>query len=603
METYFAPQNIQNDFNLRQKMTTDGYIDIDLLLDLKLISDLASNRDILIEAISRSKLLVMNTGCTMVKYMPLLERNVLILRDIATSTEKSEIEKIFDNENCCKPSEIHSDIGNNWFCQFKTEEECLKTAKYLQQFGKFNDEKLHVRVKAIHDKNKADTSPQMQQPSPPKKSKQSVMPQTQATYNAYSPGYYNNPPPQYAAAYYGAAIDPYSYPPSGVYPPQSTGTGTGTGATGGTGAGGTGNINKSSSSSSSSSPSRSNRSSGKRSSGKDNKRSSRDQESPSPSNTKNGQQQKARTPSSPLNQQQNITTTQEEERTAISDYPGTFDKYDQDKFVKVYESMTNQQLVIPQSMRGRDLRIISEEILIPVILKPEDINDDNDDDQDDKKTNRKRGSKKKRRKKREMSGTYYEDEGDVYNDDGQYQDDGYYYDDDDDVDVDDDDYYQRRGQSYYYEIPNDEDNAYYYNYQTSNNRLRGPRKSTGQGSGYGGSGRGRGRGRTRGRGRGRGRGRRGRRRSNRSSYYDDDDYYYNQGSGRKRGSRNRGYNQEQGRQYRSKRSNKNKNNNNNNNNGDKGQKKQTWAPRAAKQYNTKQGVYRTKQSQTSSTTY
>eukprot|EP01083_Nonionella_stella_P164098 542130_1 len=85
LETYFVPQNIQNDFNLRQKMTTDGYIDIDLLLDLKLISDLVSNRDILIEAISRSKLLVMNTGCTMVKYMPLLERNVLILRDIPTS--------------------------------------------------------------------------------------------------------------------------------------------------------------------------------------------------------------------------------------------------------------------------------------------------------------------------------------------------------------------------------------------------------------------------------------------------------------------------------------------------------------------------------------
>merc|ERR1712244_97432 len=52
LESYFAPQNIQNDFNLRQKMTSDGYIDIDWLLELKLISDLASNRDILISAIS-----------------------------------------------------------------------------------------------------------------------------------------------------------------------------------------------------------------------------------------------------------------------------------------------------------------------------------------------------------------------------------------------------------------------------------------------------------------------------------------------------------------------------------------------------------------------
>ena len=178
-------------------MTTDGYIDIDLLLDLKLISDLASNRDILIEAISRSKLLVMNTGCTMVKYMPLLERNVLILRDIATSTEKSEVEKIFDNENCGNPSEIHSDIGNNWFVQFKTEEDCLKTARYLQQFGTFHAEKLHVRVKAIHDTKKADTTPVLPAaipilppPPPPssKKPKQSAMPQAQPAYPTYSPG-------------------------------------------------------------------------------------------------------------------------------------------------------------------------------------------------------------------------------------------------------------------------------------------------------------------------------------------------------------------------------------------------------------------------------
>merc|ERR1712060_441858 len=107
------------------------------------------------------KLLVMNSGCTMVKYMPLLERNVLILRDIPTSTEKEEIVGIFDNASCSIPSEIHSDIGNNWFCQFKTEEECLKTAKYLQQFGTFNSEKLHVRVKAIHDVKKADATPAM----------------------------------------------------------------------------------------------------------------------------------------------------------------------------------------------------------------------------------------------------------------------------------------------------------------------------------------------------------------------------------------------------------------------------------------------------------
>ena len=194
LESYFAPQNIQNDYNLRQKMTTDGFIDINLLLDLKLMQDLVTNRDLLIEAISRSKLLKMNTGCTMVKYMPILERNILILRDIPDKTMKEEIMQIFDNEHCSAPYEVHSDIGNHWFCRFQTEEECLATAQHLNLHGTFKGEKLHVRVKAIHDKNKADTSPQMQNAGSSKSSKSkraNAAPQPPQPYGPsmpYSPG-------------------------------------------------------------------------------------------------------------------------------------------------------------------------------------------------------------------------------------------------------------------------------------------------------------------------------------------------------------------------------------------------------------------------------
>merc|ERR1712083_51482 len=74
----------------------------------------------------------------------------------------------------------------------KTEEECLKTAKYLQQFGTFNSEKLHVRVKAIHDKNKADTSPQMQQ-SPKSKIPTKVVPPPPLPMNVPPQSYFGDP--------------------------------------------------------------------------------------------------------------------------------------------------------------------------------------------------------------------------------------------------------------------------------------------------------------------------------------------------------------------------------------------------------------------------
>jgi len=347
LESYFAPSNLQNDYVLRRKMTSDGYINIDYLLQLKLISELATDREVLVSALAQSKLLKMNTARTMVKYMPLLERKTLILRDIATSTKKEQIVKIFtDSAECCTPLEVHSDIGNNWFCSFETEEECLATAKYLQQFGTFMDKKLHVRVKAIHDVKKADALPSMSVPSgSSKKSKVEVSGAQQAPLYSPSGGYYGY------SGYYGSnpALDPYAS--SGVAQP------------------------------------------------------------PPPK-----------------------TEKVVEDRTAISDYPGDFDKYSQEKFLSIYKQMERKDLVIPQSMRGRDVRIISEDILIPKMI----ASDDEDEAQERKRNrnNRKRNTKRRRGRgrgrgrggrggrgrNREMAGMYYED-------DMQYGNGGYYYDD------------------------------------------------------------------------------------------------------------------------------------------------------------------------------
>lgn len=412
LESYFAPQNIQNDFNLRQKMTSDGYIDIDWLLELKLISDLASNRDILISAISKSKLLKMNSGCTMVKYMPLLERNVLILRDMPKSTKKEEILTIFDNSECCVPSEVHSDHSpvkdrNNWFCSFKTEEECLKTAKYLQQFGRYNDEKLHVRVKAIHDVKKADASPSMKASIPSSSSNKKSKIETPAM--PYSAGgYYAN-----YAAYFGgssSAMDPYFGAP----------VSSSSGAKG-------------------------------------------------------------------KNKEESEVVI--EDRTAISDYPGKFDKYSQETFLKIYASMkaeSDDSLLIPQSMRGRDFRIVCEDVLVPIVIASE-----NEQKEKQKKSKKKKRRKNNNRRRREVSGTYYED--DMYGNEAYYdeydQGNGYY-----------DDYYYEQDENAYY------DESGYYAAQPSSPQRNGG--STNRRRNRGQRGRGRGSGQQSPSQRGRGSGRR-----------------------------------------------------------------------------------------------
>merc|ERR1719203_2164748 len=266
--------------------------------------------------------------------MPLLERNVLILRDMAKSTKKEEILTIFEHSECCAPSEVHSDHSpvkdcNNWFCSFKTEEECLKTAKYLQQFGTFNDEKLHVRVKAIHDVKKADASPSMKASIPSsannKKSK------IEAPAMPYSTGgYYAN-----YGAYFGGssgAMDPYFGAPM------------------------------------------------------------------------QAQKKKA--------EESEVVS---EDRTAISDYPGKFDKYSQDTFLEIYRAMKADALEIPQSMLGRDFRIISDGVLVPIVIAQ--------DEEEKEESFGKKKKKNKRKGRRKRKGTYYEDEyGQVYD---EYGNDGY----------------------------------------------------------------------------------------------------------------------------------------------------------------------------------
>merc|ERR1719228_2143842 len=344
-------------------MTTDGFIDINHLLDLKLMADLVTNRDVLLEAISRSKLLKMNTGCTMVKYMPILERNILILRDIPDKTMKEEIMTIFDNEHCSLPREVHSDIGNHWFCQFNTEEECLATAQYLNSHGNFKGEKLHVRVKAIHDKNKADTSPQMQNAGSSKS--KSKRPNAHPPPQPYGPSMPYSPGQWYAYYGTGAVTADYGFS-SAAYPPKNT---------------------------------------------RNSRSSRRDRSQRSPPATDQSKANGVPSVTPPLSGGAPAPVV--EPMTASSDYPGQFDKYSMATFLEIFQTMEEKgDLDLPQSMRGRDVRIISDEVMLPVAVAPmEDTKDLDEDGGGRGRRRRKRGRGRGRgRKKKEMRGYYYEDE-------------------------------------------------------------------------------------------------------------------------------------------------------------------------------------------------
>ena len=110
------------------------------------------------------------------RHQPALDLKLLIeaispkqLVIIAASTENA----LFGNQVCTDPTDNHSEIGGH----------CLSAFQHWREFGTINGEPLHVRVKTVGDKNKADTSPQMANSAAAKSRSPKARPPTASSQN------------------------------------------------------------------------------------------------------------------------------------------------------------------------------------------------------------------------------------------------------------------------------------------------------------------------------------------------------------------------------------------------------------------------------------
>jgi len=75
-----------------------------------------------------------------------MERKTLILRDVPQNTPIEDVKGIFD-ESCGNISSIRSDVGDTWFVNFESEEDCLNTALSLTN-KTFQGKPIHCCVKS-----------------------------------------------------------------------------------------------------------------------------------------------------------------------------------------------------------------------------------------------------------------------------------------------------------------------------------------------------------------------------------------------------------------------------------------------------------------------
>jgi len=123
VEYYFSRQNLANDPFLVQHMNNQLYVPIDFIANFKLVKNLTQDVAQLREAIRKSTSVVLDETESRIKPNFNLPRNTVILRDIPSNTNIEEVRAIFSDDNM--PTRIQSQIGDNWFVVFETDDQAL----------------------------------------------------------------------------------------------------------------------------------------------------------------------------------------------------------------------------------------------------------------------------------------------------------------------------------------------------------------------------------------------------------------------------------------------------------------------------------------------
>jgi len=146
LEFYFSQKNLANDAYLTSHMNAQRYVPIDVIANFRKVKSLTEDRELLVKVMRQCKNLACDEEGRMVRPTLKMERKTLLLRDIPQSTPEEEVRAIFD-DNCGKVTSIHSDVGDTWYIEFETEEECVSTAMYLAD-KTFQGKPIRCRVKS-----------------------------------------------------------------------------------------------------------------------------------------------------------------------------------------------------------------------------------------------------------------------------------------------------------------------------------------------------------------------------------------------------------------------------------------------------------------------
>eukprot|EP01102_Stenamoeba_stenopodia_P016634 TRINITY_DN5831_c0_g1_i1.p1 TRINITY_DN5831_c0_g1~~TRINITY_DN5831_c0_g1_i1.p1 ORF type:complete len:560 (-),score=123.96 TRINITY_DN5831_c0_g1_i1:164-1843(-) len=147
IEHLFSRENLTSDVTLQYQMNYDCYVPISAVISHPKIKELTSDAELVTEAIKSTSIVALDETKNYVKPAYKIPRVTIILREIPSSTPSEEIEKIFEGEESAKPIKVKSEVGDNWYVTFASEDEMMK-AFLSTRSRKFNGEPVKARIKS-----------------------------------------------------------------------------------------------------------------------------------------------------------------------------------------------------------------------------------------------------------------------------------------------------------------------------------------------------------------------------------------------------------------------------------------------------------------------
>jgi len=159
LSSIFEPESLKNDVHLTQILARQQYVTIPEVANISVVSKTLSAANVVGETLRLETIIRACRDCPHVTLydndqyiIPKIPHNrtTLILRDLPEDATLKEIRQLLNNPNCGTVKEIKKEVNKTWFVTFATEEECVKSATWIQLNARLRGEKVRCRIKSEH---------------------------------------------------------------------------------------------------------------------------------------------------------------------------------------------------------------------------------------------------------------------------------------------------------------------------------------------------------------------------------------------------------------------------------------------------------------------